>query len=74
MGCFLVAVDYNHIHILPSGCHTHVAAVVAVGHRTEPSSSAAVAVGVDSLALQLGLALAVACTYRQAFEGMDCCC
>ena len=61
MGCFLVAVDYNRIHIhilLPSGFHTPVAVavavVVAVGHRTEPSSSAAAAVvvGVDSLVLE----------------------
>lgn len=81
-GCFLVAVDYSHIRILPSGFHTPVAVVVvavAAGHRTEPSSAAAV-VGVDSLALEpgwVGLALAVACTYRcrlVAFEDTDCCC
>lgn len=77
-GYFLVAVDYSHIRIHPSGFHTPVA-VVAVGHRTEPSSSAAAVVGVDNLALEpdsVGLALDVACTYRcrfAAFEDMDCC-
>lgn len=75
MGCFLVAVDYSHIRILPSGFHTPVAVAVAVGHSTEPSSSAAAVVAeVDSLTQEPDL-VGLACTYRfVAFDDMDCCC
>jgi len=76
MGCFLVAVDYSHIRILPSGFHTPVAVVVAVavavGHSTEPSSSAAAVVAVvDSLTQEPDL-VGLACTRRFVeFEDMD---